>query len=444
MHHSKIYNTISPIPSPLQPFQHPSVHSCIDSCIFSIAQLLFPVTNCDVCLHFIHSLPSFSLPLLLTRFPFAPYALLPGLASSRNDNHNVGNRQTVRPHVMATPTQPQSQQAQPQPQVQAQTHTPGKTPPLRTQHRGTLRTPDSAMSTATLRTGLTPMSDAHMSDMMNFQANSLAETLSPRLMSSFLHFGASDVADPWGTCSFSPLFSRDTMAPFLSPHTALARSPRVMPFDQPSPYTLRTHGSPMAGYASHGPESAIADTLLIGSGPTSKTSKRALMMDEAPTSQLASIPRVVSIPAPASNQPPSEEEQRPRKAPKDKSAKKDKRTSSAPKRGEYKCGKCGFFPKKAKHDCTLERARRSNGGEPHAMAALNQHHHHQQQQQIISQIQPASLANKGTTSMPMLNPPPVGKAPISLHNAPQSASSAGTATTTTTIELGPSTSLATW
>eukprot|EP00035_Acanthoeca_spectabilis_P022711 m.445328 g.445328 ORF g.445328 m.445328 type:complete len:343 (+) comp19214_c0_seq1:982-2010(+) len=32
-----------------------------------------------------------------------------------------------------------------------------------------------------------------------------------------------------------------------------------------------------------------------------------------------------------------------------KSSKKD---SAGSKRGEYKCGKCGFFPKKEKHDCT--------------------------------------------------------------------------------------------
>eukprot|EP00039_Didymoeca_costata_P019481 m.337688 g.337688 ORF g.337688 m.337688 type:complete len:277 (-) comp18208_c0_seq1:228-1058(-) len=36
----------------------------------------------------------------------------------------------------------------------------------------------------------------------------------------------------------------------------------------------------------------------------------------------------------------------------------DKRTMSAPKRGEYKCGKCGFFPKKTKHNCDEERSKR--------------------------------------------------------------------------------------
>ena len=33
----------------------------------------------------------------------------------------------------------------------------------------------------------------------------------------------------------------------------------------------------------------------------------------------------------------------------------DHRSTTAPKRGEYKCGKCGYFPKKAKHNCDEER-----------------------------------------------------------------------------------------
>lgn len=40
---------------------------------------------------------------------------------------------------------------------------------------------------------------------------------------------------------------------------------------------------------------------------------------------------------------------------------KKPKTQSAPKRGEYRCGKCGFFPKKSKHDCTQERRRLSLG-----------------------------------------------------------------------------------
>lgn len=36
----------------------------------------------------------------------------------------------------------------------------------------------------------------------------------------------------------------------------------------------------------------------------------------------------------------------------------EKRNGNAPKRGEYKCGKCGYFPKKEKHDCATEKAKR--------------------------------------------------------------------------------------
>ena len=46
-----------------------------------------------------------------------------------------------------------------------------------------------------------------------------------------------------------------------------------------------------------------------------------------------------------------------------KRARKEKRekktpTSTAPKRGEYRCGKCGFFPKKQKHNCASEKQKR--------------------------------------------------------------------------------------
>jgi len=43
-------------------------------------------------------------------------------------------------------------------------------------------------------------------------------------------------------------------------------------------------------------------------------------------------------------------------------SKRDNRTMTAPKRGEYKCGKCGFFPKKTKHNCDEEKQKRSGGG----------------------------------------------------------------------------------
>ena len=40
-----------------------------------------------------------------------------------------------------------------------------------------------------------------------------------------------------------------------------------------------------------------------------------------------------------------------------------KKAPSASKRGEYRCGKCGFFPKKEKHNCATERVRRQASGD---------------------------------------------------------------------------------
>ena len=50
----------------------------------------------------------------------------------------------------------------------------------------------------------------------------------------------------------------------------------------------------------------------------------------------------------------------------DRRGEKKPKSASAPKRGEYRCGKCGFFPKKTKHDCAREAARMSLGeaGQP--------------------------------------------------------------------------------
>lgn len=42
------------------------------------------------------------------------------------------------------------------------------------------------------------------------------------------------------------------------------------------------------------------------------------------------------------------------------SSKKEKKmpTAAAPKRGEYRCGKCGFFPKKQKHTCATDKLKK--------------------------------------------------------------------------------------
>mmetsp|Transcript_34396 Transcript_34396/g.103704 ORF Transcript_34396/g.103704 Transcript_34396/m.103704 type:complete len:325 (-) Transcript_34396:219-1193(-) len=48
---------------------------------------------------------------------------------------------------------------------------------------------------------------------------------------------------------------------------------------------------------------------------------------------------------------------------KDKKDRKTYSTTNRPRvRGEYKCGKCGFYPKKEKHDCLKEIARKSREG----------------------------------------------------------------------------------
>eukprot|EP00035_Acanthoeca_spectabilis_P021294 m.437410 g.437410 ORF g.437410 m.437410 type:complete len:326 (+) comp18111_c0_seq1:85-1062(+) len=48
---------------------------------------------------------------------------------------------------------------------------------------------------------------------------------------------------------------------------------------------------------------------------------------------------------------------------KDKKDRKTYSTAGRPRqRGEYKCGKCGYYPKKEKHDCLKELANRSNSG----------------------------------------------------------------------------------
>ncbi|EGD82753.1 hypothetical protein PTSG_03404 [Salpingoeca rosetta] len=73
------------------------------------------------------------------------------------------------------------------------------------------------------------------------------------------------------------------------------------------------------------------------------------------------------------------------------------RKGTATKRGEYKCGKCGFFPKKAKHNCALERAKRaaSQSKTSHKKYATStfqtptqqQQTQHVQQQQVQQQHQ---------------------------------------------------------
>ncbi len=57
------------------------------------------------------------------------------------------------------------------------------------------------------------------------------------------------------------------------------------------------------------------------------------------------------------------DQKRPRKDKRDKKAAAAAAAAAgqanmAPRRGEYRCGKCGFFPKKQKHNCSSEKQKR--------------------------------------------------------------------------------------
>lgn len=146
----------------------------------------------------------------------------------------------------------------------------------------------------------------------------------------------------------------------------LGNSPRVRPF-RASPYVLRSaEGSPMNGFACH------SASVVYDAGHANKTSKRKLHMAEMQSAMpmvmtpaaaaevmgghgvaAATMPSAAA--ALASGQTSASSSAK-------KKEKRDKRTAAAPKRGEYKCGKCGFFPKKEKHNCDLERQKRIANG----------------------------------------------------------------------------------
>lgn len=156
---------------------------------------------------------------------------------------------------------------------------------------------------------------------------------------------------------------------------------RIRPFHA-SPYAMRSNtASPMVGFACHD----IASGPLYGDGMSQKTSKRKLQMADAhgntPLAQLAAVagPAAVDQLANSTATMPSAAvalasgspgaygshhlllERSGGSAKKDKKL-RDKRTAAAPKRGEYKCGKCGYFPKKEKHNCDSERQKRIASG----------------------------------------------------------------------------------
>jgi len=145
----------------------------------------------------------------------------------------------------------------------------------------------------------------------------------------------------------------------------MGNSPRLRPF-RASPYRLRSvEGSPMNGFACHSVHASVAYDASLAN----KTSKRKLHMAE-----MQSAMPMVMAPVAAAEVMSSHGGTTPSAAAAlasgqtsacssaKKKEKRDKRTAAAPKRGEYKCGKCGFFPKKEKHNCDLERQKRIANG----------------------------------------------------------------------------------
>eukprot|EP00056_Hartaetosiga_gracilis_P001794 m.47692 g.47692 ORF g.47692 m.47692 type:complete len:195 (-) comp10784_c0_seq1:96-680(-) len=74
-------------------------------------------------------------------------------------------------------------------------------------------------------------------------------------------------------------------------------------------------------------------------------------------------------------------------------------SSSAPKfkRGQYKCGRCGYFPKKQKHDCEKVKAQRAVSQNQHYHPHYN-HQHHQQGFLTNSTAFNANTSNNSNTN----------------------------------------------
>ena len=149
----------------------------------------------------------------------------------------------------------------------------------------------------------------------------------------------------------------------------VGNSPRVGPFHA-SPYRLRSAGaSPLVGFACH----AARANVVYDAGLANKSSKRKLHMAESHsvsggvTPVAAAAAEAMHTQGGASATMPSAavaltSSQSSGSSSAKKKEKRDKRTAAAPKRGEYKCGKCGYFPKKEKHNCDLERNKRIANG----------------------------------------------------------------------------------
>ena len=134
-------------------------------------------------------------------------------------------------------------------------------------------------------------------------------------------------------------------------------------YSNPSPYHLRSTTSPQ-GYAKM-QDFGITPGLMFNMRQPEASSKRQLIADHHhhhhPAMPTRTSPRKrIAMDLKSA----MGDKIGPQKKRKDKKSEshKDRRTTSAPKRGEYRCGKCGFFPKKEKHSCEAEKLRRERGG----------------------------------------------------------------------------------
>lgn len=191
--------------------------------------------------------------------------------------------------------------------------------------------------------------------------------------------------------SLSPLLANRLLSPktFLDLSRRVRRtgltpirgqpSPKFGPYPSPSPYRLRSQNNSPAGFTPKFQDLAFSPDLMFGmrevtskrqliadvekqSPPVRRTSPRKRMSLDGENKMGSQTPPMAGVAtafAAGGMDPTSSQKKR---AKKDKKDRKDNRTTSAPKRGEYRCGKCGFFPKKAKHSCVMEKSKRAPGG----------------------------------------------------------------------------------
>eukprot|EP00051_Salpingoeca_urceolata_P017059 m.229898 g.229898 ORF g.229898 m.229898 type:complete len:454 (+) comp18853_c0_seq3:493-1854(+) len=213
--------------------------------------------------------------------------------------------------------------------------------------------------------------------------------LAPHITGVHAHDGGNLQGQQFTGAGLSPVTSGKLMSPGIelarlrrpsgyTPQLARGQpSPRLGPFPSPRPstYHLRSASqSPAAGLTAKHPD--VTPFGLVDGGFVSdayfdkphSSAKRPLLTE----AQL----QLFTSPGPGHKKTGYDGERTggksgssTKKPRRDKKDKADRRTATAPKRGEYRCGKCGFFPKKAKHNCSVEKAKRQAAGAAAASAA---------------------------------------------------------------------------